>query len=242
MLLRTRDLSAGYNSVPVAHGLNLTVGEGEVVALMGPNGAGKTTTLMTLAGELPLIEGEVELNGEVTTAPLHRRAKRGLSFVTEERAIFRSMSTIDNLRVAGVPVDEALSLFPELGERLKVSAGLLSGGEQQMLALARSLGRKPKLLLADELSLGLAPLAVERLLEAVRAAADRDGVGVLLVEQHLASALAVADRAYVMRRGRIELEGTAADLRERMDEIEDTYLSASAELLAASRTSGQPGD
>jgi branched-chain amino acid transport system ATP-binding protein len=111
-----------------------------------------------------------------------------------------------------------------------------------MLALARSLGRKPKLLLADELSLGLAPLAVERLLEAVRAAADRDGVGVLLVEQHLASALAVADRAYVMRRGRIELEGTAADLRERMDEIEDTYLSASAELLAASRTSGQPGD
>jgi branched-chain amino acid transport system ATP-binding protein len=229
VILRTCALRCGYNDVPVVHDIDLTVERGEVVALLGPNGAGKTTTLMTLAGELPSIGGEVELDGRVTTAPLHRRAKAGVSFVSEERAIFRGLTTAGNLRVAGVQPADAVALFSELEPRLDVPAGLLSGGEQQMLALAWALARKPRLLLADELSLGLAPLVISRLLVGIRTAADEQGVGVLLVEQHVAAALRVADRAYVMRRGRIELEGTTDELRDRIDEIEASYLSTTLE-------------
>ena len=144
--------------------------------------------------------------------------------------MFMGLSTRDNLRVAGVDLDEALTLFPELERRLDVRGGLLSGGEQQMLTLARALARNPRVLLADELSMGLAPLVVKRLLEAVRAAADQRGAAVLLVEQHVRKALRYADRAYVMRRGRIELSGTATELRSRIAEIEDHYLSTSASV------------
>lgn len=143
----------------------------------------------------------------------------------EERAVFKKLSALDNLRVGDVEAEAALRLFPELEKRLGVRGGLLSGGEQQMLTLARALGRKPTLLLADELSLGLAPMVVRRLLEAVRAAADERGTGVLLVEQHVRKALQYADRAYVMRRGRIELSGDARDLRGRLAEIEESYLT-----------------
>jgi branched-chain amino acid transport system ATP-binding protein len=236
MLLVTRGLECGYGDVPVVHGIDISVDRGEVVALLGPNGAGKTTTLMTLAGELPLLGGDVEFLGAATTAPLHRRAKAGLAFVTEERAIFRSMSTADNLRVAGVDIAEVLTLFPELESRLRIPAGLLSGGEQQMLALGRAVARNPKLLFADELSLGLAPLVVKRLLTALRACADENGVGVLLVEQHLASALAFADRAYIMRRGHIALEGHTRDLRGRVSEIEESYFGARLDLEASPST------
>jgi branched-chain amino acid transport system ATP-binding protein len=170
------------------------------------------------------MEGEVVFDGKPTKAPLHRRARGGLGFVTEERSVFMGLSTTDNLRAGRVDAKEALELFPELGSRLGVRGGLLSGGEQQMLTLARALARKPRLLLADELSLGLAPLVVRRLLEAVRDAARR-GCGVLLVEQHVRQALEYADRAYVMRRGRIELAGTAEELRSRLHEIEETYLT-----------------
>jgi branched-chain amino acid transport system ATP-binding protein len=180
---------------------------------------------LTLAGELPPLAGEVAIGGTVTTAPLHKRAREGLTFVTEEKSVFMGLSTKDNLRVGGVDVDEALALFPELERRLNVRGGLLSGGEQQMLTLARALSRKPRVLLADELSMGLAPLVVKRLLEAVRAAADQRGTAVLLVEQHVRKALRYADRAYVMRRGRIELSGSAAELRARIHDIEDHYLS-----------------
>lgn len=227
-VLDARGVSAGYGPQPVIHEISLAVRPGEVVALLGPNGAGKTTTLLTLAGELPLLAGEVLLNGRVTRAPLYRRARQGLTFVTEEKSVFMGLSTRDNLRVAGVDVDTALSLFPELGRRLTVRGGLLSGGEQQMLTLARALARHPRVLLADELSMGLAPLVVKRLLEAVRAAADDQGTAVLLVEQHVRKALQYADRAYVMRRGRIELQGTAAELRARTAEIEDHYLTTAA--------------
>ena len=144
-----------------------------MVALLGANGAGKTTTLLTLAGELPPLQGQVAFDGIVTKAPLYKRARNGLTFVTEEKSVFMGLSTRDNLRVAGVDMDEALTLFPELERRLHVRGGLLSGGEQQMLTLARALARKPRVLLADELSMGLAPLVVKRLLEAVRAAADQ---------------------------------------------------------------------
>ncbi len=147
-------------------------------------------------------------------------------FVTEEKSVFMGLSARDNLRVADVATDAALALFPELERRLSVRAGLLSGGEQQMLTLARALARKPRILLADELSMGLAPLVVKRLLDAVRAAADEQGTAVLLVEQHVRKALKYADRVYVMRRGKIELSGTGAEMRQRTDEIEDQYLTA----------------
>jgi branched-chain amino acid transport system ATP-binding protein len=171
------------------------------------------------------MEGQVMLDGVRETRPLHRRARQGLGYVTEERSVFKGLSLIDNLRCGGVRTDEVLALFPELEKRLHVRGGLLSGGEQQMLTLGRALARRPRLLLADELSLGLAPLVVQRLLGAVRAAADRDGCGVLLVEQHVRKALEYADRVYVLSRGRLQLSASAAEARSRITEIEQTYLS-----------------
>ena len=226
-ILQATGLTAGYGPQPVIRELEIEVGKGEVVTLLGPNGAGKTTTLLALSGELPLMAGEVFFDGQPETGPLYRRARNGLGYVTEERSVFKGMSLVDNLRCGGVEVADALELFPELEKRLRVRGGLLSGGEQQMLTLARALCRKPRLLLADELSLGLAPLVVERLLKAVRSAAE-GGCGVLLVEQHARKALHYADRVYVMRRGRIEMSLTAAEARARIDEIEESYLSGRA--------------
>jgi branched-chain amino acid transport system ATP-binding protein len=223
-LLEARDLSAGYDGLAAVRNLDLTVGPGEVVALLGPNGAGKSTTMLALAGELKPLGGDVRIDGVVTTAPLHRRAKRGLAIVTEDRSVFMGLSTLANLQLGRGGPERAVELFPELGPLLHRRGGQLSGGEQQILTLARALASEPRVLLADELSLGLAPLVVQRLLRAVREAADR-GVGVLLVEQHARQALAMADRAYVLRRGRVELTGQASDLLARLDEVEETYLS-----------------
>lgn len=227
-VLEARGLTAGYGSIPVVHDLDLSVRPGEVVALLGVNGAGKTTTVRALAGEMKPLRGEVWFNGQKTTMPLHRRAGHGMRYITEERSVFMELSVADNLRLGGQARGDCLALFPELERLLPRRAGLLSGGEQQMLTLARSLAAEPAVLLADELSLGLAPLVLERLLRAVRAAADR-GSAVLLVEQHVRDALEVADRAYVLSHGRIALQGDAADLRGRIGEIEQTYL-ANAEL------------
>jgi branched-chain amino acid transport system ATP-binding protein len=225
-VLEARGLTAGYGRESViVRDLDLAVAAGEVVALLGPNGAGKTTTLLTLCGELPALGGDVWWRGAPTSAPFFRRARQGLGLVTEQRAVLMSMTVAENLRVSRCDRARALGLFPELGEHLNRRAGLLSGGQQQMLALARALARDTALLLVDELSLGLAPLVVDRLLDAVRAAADA-GVGVLLVEQHVHKAMQVADRAYVMRRGRIRLSGTTAELRGRVEEIETSYLAA----------------
>jgi len=201
------------------------VSPGEVVALIGPNGAGKTTTLLTIAGELPPIAGEVAFQDVKSTAPLFRRAQRGMGFVTEERSVFMSLTTEENLRVAGVAPAAAVEIFPELAPLMKRTAGLLSGGEQQMLTLARAVARNPKLLLVDELSLGLAPLIIKRLLETVRQVASERATGVVLVEQHVRQALRIADRVYVMQRGRIVITGTADEVDGRIDEIEATYLS-----------------
>ena len=225
-VLEAVDVSAGYSAIPVIRELNLRVEPGEVVALLGPNGAGKTTTLLTLAGEVTPLSGKVRFRGAETSVSLHRRCSNGLSFVTEERSIFPSLSTEDNLRLGSGGVKGAVALMPELQKLLKRKAGLLSGGEQQMLTLARALARDPVVLLADELSLGLAPLVVRRLLAALRASADR-GLGVLLVEQRIGEALAVADRAYVLQRGKVIMTGTAGEIRERYAEVEASYLSQS---------------
>jgi len=224
-LLAARDLAAGYHGHPVVEGVNLEVAAGEVLVLLGPNGAGKTTTLRALAGELAPIAGEVLINGIATRSPLDRRARGGLAFVPEERAVYNKLTVHENLKVGRCAVDRALELFPELKPLLKRAAGLCSGGEQQMLALAKALARSPKCLLADELSLGLAPRVVVRLLDAVRSAADAQGLGVVLVEQHVSKALAVADRVHVMRRGRIVLEGQASEFTDRADELQALYLA-----------------
>ena len=229
-LLQTRSLKCGYLNRAVVQGVNLKVHQGEVVCLLGPNGAGKTTTLLTIAGELTPVDGIVMFGNTPTFTPMYQRIGRGgIGLVTEERLVFTKLSARDNLRVGGGSVEAALELFPELGPRLGVRGGMLSGGEQQMLALARALSRQPSILLADELSLGLAPIIVDRLLGAVRKVADTTGTGALIVEQHARKALAVSDRMYLMARGQILLELPAAEALSRLDEIEETYLTGTSE-------------
>lgn len=238
-LLEASDLSVGYNANPAVRSVNLHVDQGEVVALLGANGAGKTTTLLGLSGVLRPMAGVVRMDGRVVKAPLHWRAKRGLAFVPETKSVFSKLTTLENLSVGRADPERVFSLFPELRPRATVKAGLMSGGEQQMLTLARALCRDPRLLLADELSLGLAPQLVERLLETIRKAADQ-GVGVLLVEQHIGKALAIADRVYVMRRGVIEIEGTGREMRSRIREIEATYLSGTLASEEPDPSAGSP--
>ena len=212
VVVEARGLTAGYGGTPAIHGVDLEVRAGEVVALLGANGAGKTTTLLALAGEVSPLAGTVAFHGDDRRRRLHQRARQGLGFLTEERCVFMQLTGWQNLKLGRGRPDKALEVFPELEEHLNKKVGLLSGGQQQMLALGRVLASEPRVLLADELSLGLAPMVVERLLAAVRAAAD-DGVAVILVEQHVRQALAIADRVHVLRRGRIVMSGDAADLR-----------------------------
>ncbi len=225
-VLEVTGLSAGYGSQTVVNDVDLTVNPGEIVALFGANGAGKTTTLMAISGVLPMASGEVKIHGTAVTSPLYERARKGLAFVTEERSVFKGLTVAENLRVGDVTPEDALALFPELEKRLNVRAGLISGGEQQMLSLARAISRKPSLLLADELSLGLAPLVVTRLFVALRAAASDTGAGVLLVEQHVRKALHYVDRVYVLARGRIVMSLTAEEAQRRVDDIENAYLAS----------------
>jgi branched-chain amino acid transport system ATP-binding protein len=226
-LIEARGVSAGYGKMAVVRELDIRVDAGEVVALIGANGAGKTTTLLTLAGELTPLEGEVHFLGKATKAPMHARCREGLGYVTEERSVIMDMSVAENLKLAAVPPDIAFGYFPALEKIMGRRAGLCSGGEQQMLSLARALGRRPKVLLADELSLGLAPIIVTNLLKAVRDAAHEQGIGVLLVEQHVRQALKIADRVHVMERGHIVLSGTSQEVVGQLDKIEAAYLPGS---------------
>jgi len=224
-LIEARGLSAGYGRMAVVRDVDLRVDAGEVVALLGANGAGKTTTLLALAGELAPLHGEVRFLGKPTRSPMHVRCRNGLGYVTEERSVIMDMSVADNLKLAAVSPAVAFEHFPALEAIAGRRAGLCSGGEQQMLSLARALGRNPTVLLADELSLGLAPLIVAKLLQAVREAADERGVGVLLVEQHVRQSLKIADRVYVMERGRIVLSGTSEEVAGQIGRIEAAYLA-----------------
>jgi branched-chain amino acid transport system ATP-binding protein len=185
----------------------MTVSAGEIVAVLGANGAGKSTTLLAVAGELPPLSGEIRWLGSPISGALHKRARAGMAFVPEERSVLKSLSVRDNLLLGSGGLEPAIALFPELGGLLQRRAGLLSGGEQQMLTLARALAGKPKALVLDEISLGLAPAVVERLFTALRRSADQDGVAILLVEQQARRALRFADRWYLLRRGLIAASG-----------------------------------
>jgi len=211
-------LTAGYDEAAVIREIDVTVGEGEVVALLGANGAGKTTTLRVVSGLVRPMAGRVMFDGEdlVRTSP-SARSRLGIAHVPEGRGLFFGMTVAEHFRVGfrGERLDEdvAFEYFPKLAELKGRRAGLLSGGEQQMLVVARALARRLKLMLLDELSLGLAPVIVERLLPVVRSFATEQGCAVLLVEQHVHLALEVADRGYVLSHGRIVLQNDAEHLR-----------------------------
>jgi branched-chain amino acid transport system ATP-binding protein len=224
-LLATEGLVAGYGDVTIVRDVDLEVRAGEVVALLGPNGAGKTTTILTLAGEIRPRSGRIHCLGlDDTNAPTHLRARAGLAIVTDEKAVFMRMTVAENIRAFRTSAEAVFELFPELRDHLERPVALLSGGQQQMLALGLALSRKPSVILADELSLGLAPIVVDRLFEVLRQAADR-GTGVLLVEQYVHKAMSIADRVYVMDRGRISISGTTEELSTRVDEIQASYLA-----------------
>jgi branched-chain amino acid transport system ATP-binding protein len=237
-LLDVRALHAGYDDVEVVHGVDLHVAPGEMVALLGPNGAGKSTTLRTISALIPPLRGEVEVLGAVLGPRGRGRnrgpgptdiARRGVAHVPEDRGLFFGLTAREHLRLAARrndrdAIDRALVLVPQLAPIVDRRAGLMSGGEQQMLAIARALVARPRLLMIDELSLGLAPIVVQQLLPLVRDVAHELQLGVLLVEQYVSAALAVADRAYVLFNGRITLAGPAADLRDDQARIARSYL------------------
>jgi branched-chain amino acid transport system ATP-binding protein len=238
--LECRDLVAGHGSVPVVHHVDLSVAGGEVLAILGPNGAGKTTLLETIAGLLPRLGGDVLVCDRSLPSGKPVVANRaGVVLVKDDRALFTTLTVRENITLAqrggGTTLDEMAELFPALAGRWKLAAGELSGGEQQMLAVARALVQKPQALLIDEMSMGLAPTVVESLLPVVRRIADTTGAVVVLVEQHVRLALEVADTALVMVHGNVALRGAAAGLRADPDAIEAAYLGETPTPDAAGR-------
>ncbi len=235
LLLQATDLDVRYEASRVLFGVSIAVQKGSILALLGPNGAGKSTLARALSGLVPLTSGAVEFNGkDISKMPAHRRRQTGLTYIPEGRGIFPGLSVIDNLRIAvrhagsraeqKAATDRAVELFPVLGRRLQQRAGSLSGGEQQMLSLGRALAVSPKLLIADEMSLGLAPLVVDLVfdsLEQVRQA----GISVLLIEQFVHRALAMADDCVILSRGRVGWSGRA---EEAGPELLDRYLGEAA--------------
>ena len=231
-LLQVNSLTTGHNGVAVVHDINLMVESGEVVALLGANGAGKTTLLHTIAGLLPTINGTVFFNDQpVTGLSTHQIVRQGLSLLPENRGIFYQLTVAENLRLykrqgGAVKVEEVFEYFPALKPLVERKAGLLSGGEQQMLSLGCRFIADPKLMLIDEMSLGLAPIIFQRMLPVLtQFAADR-GVGVLLVEQHVHLALKSSSRAYVLNRGELTFSGTANALQNQRQFLESNYMGS----------------
>jgi branched-chain amino acid transport system ATP-binding protein len=221
-LLEVQGLSVAYGDVRVLHGVSLSVGQGQIVSLVGANGAGKTTTLRAVSGLLPVLEGAVTFDGEpITRLAPSRIVERGLAHVPEGRQLFTNMTVHENLEMgaylprARATLAETMAwvtgLFPRLAERRTQLAGTLSGGEQQMLAIGRALMSRPRLLILDEPSLGLAPIMVKAIFDAVTRI-NAEGATVLLVEQNLVQSLRLSHRGYVLETGRIVLEGTGAEL------------------------------
>jgi branched-chain amino acid transport system ATP-binding protein len=228
-ILRLDEVTAGYDGAAVLRSLSLAVHAGEVVALLGANGAGKTTTLRVISGLVRPMAGRVTYAGhDVAALPPPGLVRLGMAHVPEGRGIFYGLTVAEHFRLkpAGSPldIDRALEYFPALAPLRNRRAGLLSGGEQQMLSLAHALGRRPRLLLLDELSLGLAPVIVERLLPIVRQYAKENSAAVVLVEQHVAAALEVADRGLVLAHGNLTTEADAAALREDHHLLVASYL------------------
>jgi branched-chain amino acid transport system ATP-binding protein len=232
-MLEVRGVATFYGAIQALHGVDLDVGQGEIVALIGANGAGKSTLLMTICGNPRARSGEIRLEGEeITRLPTHEIVQRGVAQVPEGRRIFPHMSVLENLQMGATiadpthfqhDLDRVFAMFPRLAERRGQRGGTLSGGEQQMLAIARALMSRPRLLLLDEPSLGLAPMMVRQIFEAIGRIAREEGVTIFLVEQNAYHALRLADRGYVLVNGRVRLTGTGRELLANA-EIRSAYL------------------
>jgi branched-chain amino acid transport system ATP-binding protein len=233
-MLEVDGLEVAYGDLQVVWGVSFEVPEGSIVAILGPNGAGKTTTLLALMGLLPAKAGSASFKGnDLIGLPTHQMVERGLVMIPEERATFSSLTVEENLELGAYTpraraaqsetMKEVYDIFPRLAERRAQSAGTLSGGERQMLAIGKALMARPELLILDEPSLGLAPLIVEKIFEVIGAIRDR-GVSVLMVEQHLEMALESADYAYILEMGSIVTEGTGPEL-EADPRVQEAYLS-----------------
>jgi branched-chain amino acid transport system ATP-binding protein len=235
-MLELRGLAAGYGGVTVVHPIDLSADEGSVIAVLGPNGAGKTTLLGTVAGLLPSQAGSVSVAGQIIKSGRPDVASRaGIVLVPDDRALFATLTVEENLTAAarrGAPIDTVVDLFPSLRTRWRLAAGALSGGEQQMLAIARALVQRPRVLLIDEMSMGLAPVIVEGLLPIVRRVSDEMGAVVVLVEQHVELALEVADQAFVLVHGDLMLTDSAENLRADRSRIETAYLGVALSTAA----------
>jgi len=221
-MLSIENVTSAYGRIEVLHGVTLHVDAGEIVSLIGANGAGKTTLMHAISGVQPITDGTIRFDGEpIEQRPAHVRVTFGISQVPEGRQVFDPLSVKDNLRLGAwsrrdadlePDIARVCALFPMLKAIWKTPAGALSGGQQQMLAIGRALMAKPRLLLLDEPSMGLAPNMVDHVLSVIRALKD-DGLTILLVEQNASAALAIADRAYVLETGRVTLSGTAAEIQ-----------------------------
>ena len=233
-MLELREISTHYGAICAVNNVSLHVNQGEIVSLIGSNGAGKTTLLMTVCGNPRASDGTVWFEGEdITNLPTHLIMRKGIAISPEGRRVFPDLTVAENLKMGGFFLDKAaiesgmqhvFQLFPRLQERASQRAGLMSGGEQQMLAIGRALMSKPRLLLLDEPTLGLAPLIIAQIFEIIRTIRS-EGVTVFLVEQNANKALAIADRGYVLENGRVVLEDTGANLLVN-PEVRKAYLGA----------------
>lgn len=232
-MLEVKNLNVHYGVIQALKDISLTVNQGEIVTLIGANGAGKTTTLRTISGLIKATSGEILLEGKnITTLPAPDRVQQGISQVPEGRRIFPPMSVLENLEMGAFlrkdkadikrDIEMVYDLFPILGKRRKQSAGTLSGGEQQMLAMGRALMSRPRILLLDEPSMGLAPLLVREIFEIIKNI-NQNGTTILLVEQNASMALSIAHRAYVLENGSIVISGTGEELA-KSGEIQKSYL------------------